>query len=120
MPGIKTAGQLICHTELELMRWPRCGRKAIAEIKAWCAERGVALREGSTRGVRTYDRPQEPRAGEAFWYRGWECGFEPDRHNWCGDGWVGYKGGCDLDAPQTSGKTWDALLDEIDAEEDEQ
>lgn len=89
-------------------------------LGAGCAEAGVCYASAMGKPDLCDARPAEPKGTDSAWYRGWECGFEPDRHNWCGDGWVGYKGGCDLDAPQTSGKTWDALLDEIDAEEDEQ
>ena len=34
------------------------------------------------------------------------------------DPWSAYKGGPDLDAPHISGKTWEALIDEIRAQEE--
>lgn len=64
-------------------------------------------------------RPAEPKGDGNAWYRGWEAGYEPERGNWVTDGFVAYKGGCDLDAPQVSAATWAALLDEIDDQEDE-
>jgi hypothetical protein len=62
-------------------------------------------------------RPTEPPHGEDVWYRGWECGYDATAAFWGAEPWRAYKGGCDLDAPQTSGRTWSDLLDEIDAEE---
>ena len=65
-------------------------------------------------------RPAEPSKSygtPAVWYRGWECSYNDTASFWASEPWGAYKGGCDLDAPYTSGKTWDALLDEIDAEE---
>lgn len=67
-------------------------------------------------------RPEEPSKAfrtPAVWYRGWECGWDGTAAYWGAEGWVAYKGGCDLDAPSTSGRTWTDLLDEIDAEEEE-
>jgi hypothetical protein len=64
------------------------------------------------------ERPTEPTEG-SVWYRGWECGYEPERGNWTGEGYTAYKGGCDLDAKQAHGATWAALLEHVDDEEDE-
>lgn len=63
------------------------------------------------------ERPPEPQSGEV-WYRGWEAGYEEMHARYTQESFVAYKGGADLDAPQVSGKTWEALLDEIDAQED--
>jgi len=64
-------------------------------------------------------RPSEPSNGQVVWYRGWEVGYNPDADYWVGAGWKAYKGGCDSDALQVTEETFDACLDEIDAEEDE-
>jgi hypothetical protein len=63
-------------------------------------------------------RPSQPStAGEAVWYCGWECNYDATAAFWGAEGWRAAKGGWDLDCRQTSGYTWSALLDEIDAEE---
>lgn len=62
-------------------------------------------------------RPVAPNAG-VTWYRGWECIWDEQADSWVAEGWRAYKGGVDLDAPTASAKTWEALLDEIDAEEE--
>ena len=62
-------------------------------------------------------RPEAPAGCDNIWYRGWECGWNADAAYWGDEPWYAYKGGADLDAPQVTGKTWEALLDEIDAEE---
>lgn len=62
-------------------------------------------------------RPAEPAGNADVWYRGWECGFDAEAAKWVGDPWRGYKGGCDLDAPQVSAKSWPELLNEIDEQE---
>lgn len=49
------------------------------------------------------------------WYRGWECGQCEERTRYGIEPWVGYQGGADLDCPTITAKTWDALLEEIDA-----
>jgi DNA-directed RNA polymerase alpha subunit len=41
----RTAGQLTCCTDVELMRIPGFGRGSLAEVEAWLAARGVGLRE---------------------------------------------------------------------------
>jgi hypothetical protein len=64
-------------------------------------------------------RPDEPKGADSVFYRGWECGFEPDRDRYTREGWTAYKGGCDLDAPQVTAVSWTALLDAVDDEEDE-
>jgi hypothetical protein len=64
-------------------------------------------------------RPDEPAWNEQVWYRDWECGFDEMSDRYANEGWVAYKGGADLDAPRVSAKSWDALLDAIDDEEDE-
>lgn len=61
--------------------------------------------------------PPEPKGTEEVWYRGWECGYDDMAAKYVPDCWIGYKGGCDLDAPKVSAKTWTDLLAEIDAEE---
>lgn len=61
-------------------------------------------------------RPDEPEVGASdVWYRGWECGYNIDAALWGAEGWMAYLGGADVDAVQVSGRTWTALLDEIDA-----
>lgn len=62
-------------------------------------------------------RPPEPDHKTEVWYRGWECSYDADAAYWGAEPWVAYKGGCDLDARHTCGRTWADLLDEIDAEE---
>lgn len=61
-------------------------------------------------------RPDEPSKDDIVWYRGWECSYDPTAAYWTPEGWLAYKGGCDLDALQISACTWLDLLDEIDAE----
>ena len=51
-------------------------------------------------------------------YRGWECSWDGEAASWGMEGWRAAKGGWDLDCRQTSGRTWTALLREIDAEEE--
>lgn len=63
-------------------------------------------------------RPDEPPRGADVWYRGWECSYNAEAAFWGAEPWQAHKGGCDLDAPTTFGRTWGDLLDEIDAEED--
>lgn len=63
------------------------------------------------------ERPTAPKGADSVWYRGWECGWEDMASRYGAEPWRAYKGGADLDAPQTSGATWKALLDEIDAHE---
>jgi len=74
---------------------------AVAEIRAFIAKQ----------------RPAEPEVGHDAWYRGWECSYDVDAALYGHEGWRAYKGGADLDARQTSGKTWSDLLDEIDEQE---
>ena len=63
------------------------------------------------------ERPLEPPANVTIRYRGWECSYNRDAAYWGAESWDAYFGGADLDAPRISGKTWNALLDEIDAQE---
>jgi len=77
-----------------------------------------ALNAGDS-GALGGERPDPPEAGSDVWYRGWECGFDVEASLWCAEGWRAYKGGADLDVPTASARTWDALLDEIDDQEDE-
>jgi hypothetical protein len=63
--------------------------------------------------------PRPPEPDHQVWYRGWECGYDADAAYWGAEPWIAYKGGCDLDVPQTSGRDWNDLLNEIDAEEGE-
>lgn len=62
-------------------------------------------------------RPTEPEKGEDVWYRGWECGWDGMASRYDCEPWSAYKGGADLDAPHIMARTWEALLDAIDAEE---
>ena len=64
-------------------------------------------------------RPPEPHHSAVAWYRGWEAGYDPTAAFWGAEPWIAYKGGCDLDAPQATGRSWAHLLDEIDDNEDE-
>ena len=64
-------------------------------------------------------RPEEPENGDVVWYRGWECGWDEEADKWTREPWRAYERGVDLDAPQVSGRTWEDLLCEIDAEEDD-
>lgn len=69
-----------------------------------------------------HHRPAEPSmewGAKDVWYRGWEVGYDIYREAWDKQGWVAYKGGCDLDAPHVSGKTYAQVLNEIDDTEDE-
>lgn len=70
-------------------------------------------------GAPPASRPPEPPKSDTVWYRGWECSYDATAAFWSGEGWNAYMGGCDLDAPHNSARTWEALLDEIDAEEDD-
>lgn len=63
--------------------------------------------------------PPEPAPGESVVYRGWKAALDYDAQFWTQMGWRAYRGGVDLDAPEVSANTWIALLDEIDAVEDE-
>jgi len=65
-------------------------------------------------------RPDEPDKRDQLWYRGWECGYDATAAFWGAEGWRAAKGGWDLDCRHTCGRTWSDLLDEIDAEEDDQ
>jgi hypothetical protein len=84
-----------------------------------CQEAGVCYASAMGEPNRCDAKPGEPSSGESVWYRGWEAGYEPERGNWTGEGYVAYKGGCDEGAPQAHGATWAALLEAIDDEEDE-
>lgn len=64
-------------------------------------------------------RPEEPQADAHVWYRGWEVGFSFESEYWCGEGWIAYKGGCDLDAREVRSGQYATCLDAIDDEEDE-
>lgn len=64
------------------------------------------------------EHPPEPASGDSTWYGDWECGWEPERANWTGEGYVAYKGGCDLDARYVTASTWDKLLEAVDDEEE--
>lgn len=65
------------------------------------------------------ERPPEPTGTDSVWYCDWECGYDDEAAKWVPEPWRAYRGGCDLDAPQISAKSWTGLLDEIDAEEGE-
>lgn len=67
--------------------------------------------------LKVTERPPEPDTEGDIWYRGWEAGFDDMAHHYTSEGWRAYKGGCDLDAPQLSSKTWAGLLDAIDEAE---
>lgn len=64
-------------------------------------------------------RPQMPIGEADVWYRGWEVGWDQQREFYSGEGYVAYKGGCDLDAPQLTSGSWVGILDAIDDEENE-
>lgn len=64
--------------------------------------------------------PPEPVAGQLACYRGWEVGYDPDAEYWGGIGWRGYRGGCDLDAPEVMAATFAQCLAEVDAAEEHQ
>ena len=68
------------------------------------------------RDTAAIERPVEPVDGALVWYRGWEVGFDYMAARWSAGGWLAYYGGCDLGAPNVSGRTFDDCLDEIDAE----
>jgi hypothetical protein len=63
-------------------------------------------------------RPPEPSIVLKVWYRDWECGWDDDASRYGLEPWSAYKGGADLDAPHITGPTWNALLEEIDAQEE--
>jgi len=42
--GIKTTADLICKTEIELLRIPRIGKKCLTEIKDYLCLRGLSLK----------------------------------------------------------------------------
>ena len=69
--------------------------------------------------VTRFTRPLEPKGTDNVWYRGWEVGYSADAGYWSDDGWIAYKGGCDLDAQEVRAATYEACLDLIDDEEDE-
>jgi hypothetical protein len=64
-------------------------------------------------------RPEMPEGETDVWYRGWEVGWDQAREHWTGAGYVAYKGGCDLGAPELTSGSWAGILDAIDDEEDE-
>lgn len=64
-------------------------------------------------------RPEHPGYKDHAWYRGWEIGWSHESYYWADEGWIAYKGGCDLDAPELRCKTFADMLDLIDDEEDE-
>ena len=63
--------------------------------------------------------PREPVADATVYYRGWEIGWSRVAWYWSGEGWIAYKGGCDLDAREVRSATYQGCLDAIDDEEDE-
>ena len=65
-------------------------------------------------------RPEEPIGDAVVSYRGWEAQYSFGQEFWTGHGWCAYKGGADLDAPSVTSARWSELLDEIDAEEDDE
>lgn len=62
-------------------------------------------------------RPAQPGLTDHVWYRGWEVGYSRDADFWSNEGWIAYKGGCDLGAPEVRSGTYEACLDLIDDEE---
>lgn len=64
-------------------------------------------------------RPAAPSGTDNVWYRGWEVGYDADADFWSNEGWIAYKGGCDLGAPEVRSATYEACLDLIDDEEDD-
>lgn len=63
------------------------------------------------------ERPQQPEKEDLVWYLGWEAGYDWQHEYYTGEGYVAYKGGCDLGAPKVSAGTWEGLLEEIEVEE---
>jgi len=61
-------------------------------------------------------RPTQPMGEDSLWYRGWEAGYDDMAARYVKECWIAYKGGCDLDARTITASSWNALLDEIDAE----
>lgn len=51
-----------------------------------------------------------------IWYRGWEIIFSADAAYWTGEGWLAYKGGCDIDAPSLSAPSFVEIHSMIDDE----
>lgn len=124
-PGTYTV-VVLNDTTVEVSEGPFAGRRIIMppgwplpkELRT--AQVDVEQREvhpGCDAAVINKVRPPEPPAGTSVWYRGWEASYEPDRAHWTGDGYVAYKGGCDLDALQAHGSTWAGLLEAVDDEE---
>lgn len=63
-------------------------------------------------------RPSQPEGETLVWYRGWEAGYDWQHEHYTGEGYVAYKGGCDLGAPKLSAGLWEDLLTEIDDNEE--
>lgn len=68
--------------------------------------------------ARLPERPAEPESDKAIFYRGWEAGYSFEAAKWTKEGYIAYKGGCDIDAPSVTASTWEGILDAIDDEED--
>jgi hypothetical protein len=64
-------------------------------------------------------RPDHPGYKDHVRYRGWKIGWSHESYYWADEGWVAYKGGCDLGAPELRCATFGGMLDAIDDEEDE-
>lgn len=65
-----------------------------------------------------HHRPECPPGEDVVRYRGWEGGYSWASEYWAGEGYVAYRGGCDLGAREVRAGTWSAMLDLIDDEED--
>ncbi len=63
-------------------------------------------------------RPALPMGEAHVWYRGWEVGYSHHAAYWSGEGWIAYKGGCDLGAPEVRSASYVQCLHAIDDEED--
>jgi len=84
----------------------------------WGSQLGVLLSDPCDEWATPHHRPKEPCALDHVRYRGWEVGWSSTSEYWCGEGWIAYKGGCDLGAPEVRASTYQSCLDEIDNEED--
>ena len=84
-----------------------------------CESAGVCYASAMGEPNRCDARPDQPAGEDNVWYRGWEVGWDGSAAIHTSAAWFGYKGGCDLDAPQVSGESFEQVLDEIDAEMDQ-
>lgn len=109
-------------------RDPTATRRGGSVLLDYEAEQDAYLRRGARDlvpvvvagwPVANRERPPEPARDGHVWYRGWEVGYSWEYDTWGGEGWLAYKGGCDLDASMVAASTYAACLDEVDDREDE-